>query len=280
MASVTVFSTILVSKITQQQANGDTSSITALLIDLSGTLHIGPTPTRNAVDAYHRLCKSSIPFRLCSNTSQESTASLVKRLDKMGFGISDSDPKTGTDTKDKATSIIWTSLGAVAKVIKDMGLKEPLLLLSDSARQENLKKASALPSAYDSVVVGHAPLNTAFRILKGEMTAPMDISTPVAAVNHAAKIGANQSKPIPLIATHKAKYPTKAFFQTVIQDFTKEELSMSHGPKINARGRIAVIGDDVEADLGEGALELGYGAYLVMFDSYADFIDSLLSDAN
>jgi hypothetical protein len=42
----------------------------------------------------------------------------------MGFGISDSDPRTGTDTKDKATSIIWTSLGAVAKVIKDMGLKE------------------------------------------------------------------------------------------------------------------------------------------------------------
>lgn len=176
--------------------------------------------------------------------------------------------------------------------------------MSDSARQEVLsgidrkpqEGGPALPSAYDSVVVGHAPshfdysnLNTAFRILKGEVTPPMDISTPVAAVNHhAASVGANQSKPIPLIATHKAKYvqtesglslgpgpfvtalenaagvtahvvgkPTKAFFQTVIQDFTKEELSMRFGPKDNGRGRIAVIGDDVEADLGEGALELG-----------------------
>jgi ribonucleotide monophosphatase NagD (HAD superfamily) len=92
---------------------------------------------------------------------------------------------------------------------------------------------------------------------------------------------------IPLIATHKAKYiesaadgvlslgpgpfvaalenasgsraeivgkPSRRFFQTVIDDFRSEELEdgMNEG-----LGEIAVIGDDVEADLGEGAIELG-----------------------
>jgi hypothetical protein len=146
------------------------------------------------------------------------------------------------------------------------------MLLSDSARDEvfphdTAKWASSVP--YDAVVVGlasgrfdYAHMNTAFRILKGEED----------------RSGHN----VPLIATHKAKYierddppglslgpgpfvtaledatgckahvvgkPTKTFFELVINDFSLSELSDD--------GRIAVIGDDVEADLGEGAVELG-----------------------
>ena len=125
---------------------------------------------------------------------------------------------------------------------------------------------------HDSVVVGLTPssldyanLNVAFRILKGETT------TSSASPNA-----------IPLIATHKAKYiqtesgllslgpgpfvaalehatgvqatvvgkPTKKFFETVINDFSETEIPDS------GQGRITVIGDDIEADLGEGALEL------------------------
>lgn len=126
---------------------------------------------------------------------------------------------------------------------------------------------------YDSVVIGLAPssfdyanLNVAFRILKGEMT-------------NAASPPRNA---IPFIATHKAKYiqtesgllslgpgpfvtalenatgvqatvvgkPTKKFFETVINNFSEAEVSDV------GKNRIAVIGDDIEADLGEGALEL------------------------
>ena len=76
---------------------------------------------------------------------------------------------------------------------------------------------------------------------------------------------------------HVVGKPTKEFFQMVIDDFTAEEFPIpantEHGessPKIAAlesmprscpppmfNGRIAVIGDDVEADLGGGAVELG-----------------------
>jgi ribonucleotide monophosphatase NagD (HAD superfamily) len=126
------------------------------------------------------------------------------------------------------------------------------------------------------VVVGYAPsvfnynnLNTAFRILVGEGGDRRSSSKPA----------------IPLIATHKAKYlasssgelslgpgpfvaalenatgltaevvgkPTRRFFETVIGNFGSDELAA----RGSESGRIAVIGDDIEADLGEGAIELG-----------------------
>jgi ribonucleotide monophosphatase NagD (HAD superfamily) len=153
------------------------------------------------------------------------------------------------------------------------------MLLSASAREEIVAKSQLLdgetPSVvtlYDSVVVGLAPssfdyanLNVAFRIIKGETKNPL-----------------SSHKTIPLIATHKAKYvqresgllslgpgpfvtaledatgvkatvvgkPTKKFFETVINNFSDMEVSEF------GTGRIAVIGDDIEADLGEGAVEL------------------------
>ena len=146
------------------------------------------------------------------------------------------------------------------------------MLLSDSAQNEVFPQDLATGTSsvpYDAVVVGlasgrfdYAHLNTALRILKGEED--------------------RSGHTVPLIATHKAKYierddppglslgpgpfvtaledaaglkarvvgkPTKTFFQLVINDFLPAELSDD--------GRIAVIGDDVEADLGEGAVELG-----------------------
>ena len=122
---------------------------------------------------------------------------------------------------------------------------------------------------YDSVVVGLAPsmlsyehLTTAFRVL----------------LHHK-----------PLIATHRAKYirsagtsssnetlslgpgpfaaalenaagvhaevvgkPSRAFFEAVIDSFDDSEFSIDA-----SKGRIVIIGDDVETDLGGAAVELG-----------------------
>ncbi|KAF8148853.1 HAD-like domain-containing protein [Crassisporium funariophilum] len=245
-------------------------NIIGLLIDISGNLHVGSTPTPLAVEAFQRLVDSKIPFRLCSNTSKESTASLVKRLRDMGF---------------KSPQPVWTSIGALSQFMKDMGSTEPYLLLSASAQEEVV--AATRPhngniSTYDSVVIGLAPscfdyahLDTAFRILKGEN-------------------GGRRSQ-VPLIVTHKAKYiqtesglslgpgpfvtalesasgvkahivgkPTKAFFQMVINDFSKEEIPN------HCKGRIAVIGDDVEADLGDGAVDLHLWRVLVKTGKYRE----------
>jgi len=145
------------------------------------------------------------------------------------------------------------------------------------------------PSCFD-----YATLNTAFRILKGETTRSLISSgntkpqTPDPAhfiATHKAKYYETESGlslgPGPFVVAlesasgaqaHVVGKPTKKFFQMVIDDFTPEELSMPANierpsPKAiestlgtclpTFRGRIAVIGDDVEADLGDGAVQLG-----------------------
>ncbi|KAH9483333.1 Haloacid dehalogenase-like hydrolase domain-containing protein 2 [Psilocybe cubensis] len=308
--------------------------ISALLIDISGTLHVGKTPTPKAVDAFHRLRESSIPFRLCSNSSKESSTDLAKRLESLGFEISFQSKKEDFVYPGSHNSqILWTSIAAAAQLVKNMNLEKPLLLLSESAASEVLSQLSpngrsaleSVDNCYDSVVVGLSPssfdyghLNEAFRVLKGE---------------HKCKVHDQQATPsVPLIATHKAKYiqtddglslgpgpfvtaletatgvtahvvgkPSKAFFNMVIDDIKLSEplsdpAKLGKGAATNDRGKIAVIGDDVEADLGGGAVELGLWRVLVktgkyrpgdetrkgivppdeIYDSFSDFIDSLL----
>lgn len=257
--------------------------IRALLIDLSGTLHTESTPLPGAIQALQRLRASGIPFRFCSNTSKESTSSLCQKLRRIGFDI----PQE-TERKE-----VWTSVGAVRQLLEDRGLKRlteflsrrlivsligrfcytrPYFLLSDSAKEECAPESfdPTGEKGYDSVVVGLSPphfhydvLTTAFRILKRE--------APYAS-----------SEPPPLIATHKAKYisdssnqlslgpgpfvsalesaadvqatvvgkPTRTFFQLVISSLDLPQSS-------EMAGKIVIIGDDVEADLGGGAVELG-----------------------
>lgn len=265
--------------------------IRALLLDVSGNLHVGSNPTPRAVQAFDLLRSSNVPFRLCSNTSKESTATLISRLKHMGFEIA-------PDEEGKRKEV-WTSIGAVKQFIKNMGLQRcvscviassniliyhysPYLLLSDSAREEvspGSDITDRIESEYDAVVIGLAPsafdynhLNAAFRILVGE-------------TQHAGSPSSLKSGfDLPLIATHKAKYiqtqfppglslgpgpfvtalenasgrkafvvgkPTKTFFEAVISNFLPSELPEDRG------GKIAIIGDDVEADLGGGAIELG-----------------------
>lgn len=173
----------------------------------------------------------------------------------------------------------------------------PFFLLSDSAREECTSALPTPPSdaPYDSVVVGLAPsllhynnLTTAFRILVGEHETSPSRSRQTARTN------------IPLIATHKAKYiqsssglslgpgpfvqalenaagvtaeivgkPTRAFFQAVIDD-----LGLEDTPE---EGKIVIVGDDIQSDLGGGALELGLWrvlgkiAYFIRYpESWAD----------
>ena len=108
--------------------------IAALLIDISGNLHVGSTPTPNAVNAFCRLQKSLVPFRLCSNTSKESTEALVKRLETMGFGGLDPQRTQfidGVDAHGASPSrrLVWTSIGAVAQTITNLGLKRCVLTI-------------------------------------------------------------------------------------------------------------------------------------------------------
>lgn len=120
-------------------------------------------------------------------------------------------------------------------------------------------------------LLNYTNLTTAFRILvrEHESSAPK----------------CSSDRAIPLIATHKAKYiqsssglslgpgpfvealenasgvqaeivgkPERAFFEAVIEDMGLREDTPSQG---EPEGKVVIVGDDIQADLGGGAIELG-----------------------
>lgn len=122
---------------------------------------------------------------------------------------------------------------------------------------------------YDSVVIGLAPelftydrLTTAFRVLISNSSAPLIathkaryIRTPdgelslgpgpfVAALEDA--IGDNERAEI-------IGKPSRAFYERVLSSFSEKPL----GKESTKWDNVAIIGDDVQADLGGGASEVG-----------------------
>ncbi|KAG2222542.1 hypothetical protein INT45_002673 [Circinella minor] len=227
-------------------------AVKALLIDLSGTIHIDSKAIPGAVEAIHKLRASKVPFRFATNTTKTSSRKLVDKLNAMGFDVNENE--------------VFTSLSACRDRVSHL---RPLLLMEDAALDEFKGINTHDPNA---VVVGLAPskfcyqyMNEAFRLL---------INNPS----------------IPLIAVHKAKYfadkdeklsmgpggfvealeyatgtkativgkPTKSFFELALK-----QIGMLDNPE-----NVAMIGDDINNDLGGGALELGLHRYLVRTGKY------------
>ena len=162
-----------------------------------------------------------------------------------------------------------------------LSASRPYFLLSDSAKEECTPKSSDLTEdkGYDSVVVGLSPphfhydvLTTAFRILKREPPYSSPVSPPLIAT-HKAKYIANSSNqlslgPGPFVSALESAAdvqaivvgkPTRTFFELVINSLDLPE-------DLETTGRVVIIGDDVEADLGGGAIELGLWRVLGLFD--------------
>ncbi|CAN9504854.1 unnamed protein product [Ophioblennius macclurei] len=143
-------------------------AVKAVLIDLSGTLHVEDSVIPRAQDALWRLRQASVAVKFVTNTTKESKRNLLERLQRLHFELRESE--------------IFTSLSAARRLLEQKQLR-PLLLLEDGALEDFTGLDTSEPNA---VVVGLAPhcfnyakLNEAFRmILDGA----------------------------PLIAVHKARY--------------------------------------------------------------------------
>lgn len=112
--------------------------IDGILIDLSGVMHVDDQPTRNAVNALEKLKSLKIPYKFVTNTTKEGAGTLMARLEKIGFKVSQEQ--------------IHSSLKAAAIYIKAHNL-HPFYLLSSDAR----KDFPEVNQEFDSVVVGLAP---------------------------------------------------------------------------------------------------------------------------
>ncbi|XP_046643119.1 haloacid dehalogenase-like hydrolase domain-containing protein 2 [Daphnia pulicaria] len=224
-------------------------AIKAVLVDLSGTLHIENEVTHGAVEALERLKGTDINVRFLTNTTKESKSYLYERLTKCGFTVEKND--------------IFTSLTVSRQYIENHHLN-PLLLLEEAALEdfEGLQRSGEM----NAVVVGLAPskfdyetMNNAFRILMN---------------------GAE------LIAIHKGRYYSRGDglalgpgpFVSALEFATGKTASVMGKPEkkfflsalegLNCEPHETImIGDDVRDDV-EGALLAGFKAILVRTGKY------------
>ncbi|KAK3798419.1 hypothetical protein RRG08_047330 [Elysia crispata] len=146
------------------------SKIKAVLIDLSGTLHIDNDPTPGAVAALTKLqATPGLKLRYVTNTTNESKRALMERLTNIGFM---------DVTEDK----VFTSLSAARTLLENQELRAYFLV--DKNAMEDFKGISEEDP--NAVVVGLAPEEFAYENL-----------------NKAMRLLHNDAK---LIAIHKARY--------------------------------------------------------------------------
>jgi len=222
--------------------------IDAVLFDLSGVLYTDDDPIPSALQAIDRITASGMPVRYITNTTRSPSASILKKLEKMGFAI----------RKDE----IFTAPLAVKKYLIEKNLSPYLLIHPDLEIEfSDLKKDS-----FNSVVVGDAGTaftyenkNTAFRLLEQDCPLiamgmnryfrekdglSLDAGSFIVALEYAANTQA--------VVIGK---PSPWFFRTALQS-------------VNCKAENAImIGDDFEADV-IGALDAGLQGILVKTGKY------------
>ncbi|KAH8094778.1 hypothetical protein DFH11DRAFT_1555240 [Phellopilus nigrolimitatus] len=129
-------------------------AIRALLIDLSGTLHIASAPTTAAAAALSRVAGGARRALLQQHQPGDRARALREQLSSLGFDVRDGE--------------LWTSLGALMEVVRKIKLQRPYALLSDSAMEKFPEFRSAAADAmqhhksYNSVLVVFAPEHLAY----------------------------------------------------------------------------------------------------------------------
>jgi len=132
--------------------------IAAVMIDLSGTVHVGQNLLPGAKEAVDLLRENRVPFLFVSNNSKEPVSKVVERLEGAGLKVNSKE--------------IFTSLSAAKHLVRKEKLR-PLLLLQEEASKDWITTDSSRVDQYDAVVVGLAPehfhyqkLTEAFQLLK------------------------------------------------------------------------------------------------------------------
>ncbi|GAA6060105.1 hypothetical protein JCM10212_003513 [Sporobolomyces blumeae] len=267
----------------------------ALLIDLSGTLHVGSQPTPNARDALRRLRDAGIVLRFVSNTSKESRSALLAKMQEMQLDVREEEasvPNLDLGYAQALTNIdgwdlqLFTSLSAVRDLVAECRLR-PFYLLSNSARED-------FPSSrppFDSVVVGLAPtafeydkLNEAFRLLAGEEDGLVKGQVPLIVTHKAKFVQADDGKlslgPGPFVtALEEAASCTAEIVGKPSQGFYRLALDSFASSGIQHRD-VAMIGDDVYQDCGPAVARLGLQRFLVKTGKYRPGDEDRLSDSS
>ena len=227
------------------------SHLKGILFDLDGVLYIGSNAIEGAVEAVQKIRASGLKCRFVTNTSTLSLVSLQKKINAMGFSI--------------AAEEIISAPQAALLYLKQQQQPVCHLLLAEDVKRD-FKEFSLSEAAADYIVVGdignawsYPLLNEVFnslmrgakliaihknRFWQTEQGLQMDIGGFIEGLEYASGTKAM------LIGK-----PAGDFFQIALDD-------MGLKP-----GEVAIIGDDIDADVG-GGQQAGLTGILVKTGKY------------
>lgn len=219
-----------------------------VLIDLSGTVHLGEKEIPGAIAAVRSIRESGLPLRFVTNTSRMTRGMLQELLKRLGLAV--------------PPEHIFTAPRALRGYLRQNGLR-PFLLVHPRLHEEFADLRQDEPNA---VVIGlaeeefhYANLNAAFRLLRdgaplltmgrtryfeGEDGLQLDAGPFVVALEYAAD---TQAKVL--------GKPSADFFLAAVAD-------LGCRPE-----EVVMIGDDAASDV-DGALAAGLRAILVQSGKY------------
>ncbi len=219
-----------------------------VLLDLDGVLYVGREPLPGAADALARLRAAVVPFRFITNTTRRSRRVIGADLRTMGFAIAEEE--------------IFTPARAARDWIIARALS-PYLLIHPGLAEDFAGMAS---EGDDAVVVGdaaegftYAALNKAFRVLM--LGAPLLALATNRYFREADGLSLDAG---PFVAALEYASGTRARL------FGKPAPDFFHAAIVElgcSRDQVAMIGDDVEADV-NGAIAAGLAGILVRTGKY------------
>jgi HAD superfamily hydrolase (TIGR01458 family) len=227
--------------------------VEGLLLDLSGVIYVQEEAVPGAAEAIERLRADGIPIRLVTNTTMRPRRTVLDRLERLGI---EADPDE-----------LLTPASLAASRCEEAGYESVSLIVLDELR-EDLEGLRERGETVDAVIVGdlgerwdYDVLNRAFRQLEDGAALialqknrywetaeglSLDAGPFVAALEYAT----GQEAEV-------VGKPSPAFFELALG-----ELGVP-------ADRAAMVGDDVEADVG-GALDAGLAGVLVRTGKYRD----------
>lgn len=227
--------------------------IEGLLLDLSGVVYVQDEAVPGAPEALTAFRGAGIPIRLVTNTTMRPRRAILERLERLGI---EADP-----------SELVTPATLATRRCEEAGYESVALVVLDELR-EDLEGLEEGDGPVNAVIVGdlgdtwdYGILNEAFRrVMEGaELIAlqknrywetseglSLDAGPFVAALEYAS------SREAEVMGK-----PSSAFFELALSDLGV------------GAGRAAMVGDDVEADIG-GALDAGLAGILVRTGKYRE----------
>lgn len=218
-----------------------------VLIDIDGVLHVGPDPVPGAREALELLRAREVPFRLVTNTTSRSRRLVVERLRQIGFELAEED--------------VLTPAALAVSYCRERGRRRVALHVAPELAEDLRELEGGGEGPPQAVILGDLGsgftwerLNAIFaqleagaelvalqrnRVWQSEHGLVLDAGPFVAALEYATGR--------PAVVTGK---PSPTFFATALAE-------LGCPP-----GAAAMIGDDVEADVG-GAIEAGMTGVLV-----------------